>query len=59
MCLNLQLKLKLELVLGQGLGVEMAGRWLSSSVRDRISIKRKEVRIIKSTSMDGFKLQER
>ena len=41
------MKLKLELVLWQGLGVEMmAGRWLSFSVRDRISVKRKGVRII-------------
>lgn len=33
----------------------MAGRWLSSSVRDRISVKRKEVRIIRSTFIDSFK----
>ena len=34
----------------------MAGRWLSSSVKDStISVKRKEVRIIRSTFMDGSK----
>ena len=33
----------------------MAGRWLSSSVRDRISVKREGVRIIRSSFIDDFK----
>ena len=35
--------------------VEMAWRWLSSSVRDRISEKRERVIIIRSNFIDGFK----